>query len=116
MRIEAMAIEKQVRFIGYDCDVHIHEYQSNKQKAIQLVIANTEYNQQRSIDVGESMTIATACLPGYSFADNETAIKDYSENTGVLDVLLEAGIVELTGKVAHSGFAEFPIVRIRTFH
>lgn len=32
------------------------------------------------------------------------AVKDYSENEGILDAMLEAGLVEKTGKVYLSGF------------
>ena len=105
-----------VRFIGYDCDVLIRKYQANKQASIQLVIADTDYNRQRTNEIGDPMTTATACMPGYPFANNETAIKDYGENTGVLNVLLDAGIVESTGKIINSGFAVFSVVRIRTIH
>jgi hypothetical protein len=43
---------------------------------------------------------------------NHTFIKDYSENTGVLEQLIEHGIVRDTGARAHSGFVEIPVVEI----
>lgn len=104
-------LAQQVVFLGYECDVHIREYSANKQSAIELVIADTENNQGRMSEPGEPMCMATVCLPGYPFEKRETAIKDYSENRGVLQSLLNAGIVALTGKSTNSGFVEIPIVR-----
>lgn len=114
--MKAKSMKKPVRFIGYDCDVVVLEYKSNQQKAIQLVIADTDYNRNRTDEIGGPMATATTCIPGYPFASNETAIKDYSENAGILDVLIEAGFVQKTGKTVRSGFADLPVVRINTIH
>ncbi len=102
---------QKVKFLNYECDVHIQEYTANKQTAIELVIADTAFNQGRGCEPGEPMCMATVCLPGYQFQEKETAIKNYSENQGILDSLIAAGIVENTGKIANSGFVEIPIVR-----
>lgn len=104
-------LAQQVMFLNYECDVHIHEYTANKQSAIELIIADTEHNQGRSSEPGEPMCMATVCLPGYPFEKRETAIKDYSENEGMLASLIAAGIVEETGKTTRSGFVDIPIVR-----
>ena len=39
-------------------------------------------------------------------------LKDYSENEGMLDLLIEEGIVERTGRYRQSGYIEAPLVRI----
>jgi hypothetical protein len=39
-------------------------------------------------------------------------LKDYSENEGMLDLLIEEGIVERTGRTRQSGYIEAPLVRI----
>ena len=45
-------------------------------------------------------------------AANHVAIKDYSENEGVLASLVAAGIVRDTGKRVASGFVQIPICEI----
>ena len=39
-------------------------------------------------------------------------LKDYSENEGMLDLLVAEGIVERTGHTRQSGYIEAPLVRI----
>jgi len=43
---------------------------------------------------------------------NLVAIKDYSESEGVYDALIQAGIIEYTGKSIPSGWVMAPICRI----
>lgn len=61
---------------------------------------------------GEVYTNATVNLPGEVLGDGEIFIKNYSENEGVLDALIDAGIVEDTGRRVHSGFAEIPVAKL----
>ena len=44
--------------------------------------------------------------------DNEFVFKNYSENTGLLESCLKAGIVELTGEKIRTGFVVCPVVRL----
>ena len=39
-------------------------------------------------------------------------LKDYSENEGMLDLLIDEGIVERPGRYRQSGYIEAPLVRI----
>ena len=48
-------------------------------------------------------------VPGQKLEPGETIIKDYAEGAGMLAVLVDAGIVEDTGRTAGMGM---PIVRI----
>jgi len=77
-----------------------------------LVSAETEYNARQSIFYGLPIGVATVCLPDHSFDENETAIKIFSENEGILEALTDAGIIEETGKFAQCGFATIPIVKL----
>jgi hypothetical protein len=46
-------------------------------------------------------------------AADELAIKDYSENTGVYDALVDAGIVHPAHRFIRQGFVErVPVVRL----
>lgn len=45
-------------------------------------------------------------------ADGCIWVKDYSENAGVLDQLVEAGVLETTGRQQASGFVVLPEARV----
>lgn len=44
--------------------------------------------------------------------ENRVVVKDYSENEGMLDALVEAGGVEDTGQWASFGYVTAPIARV----
>lgn len=60
---------------------------------------------------GEPITTATVNLPGENLGDNETFIKNYAENEGVLESLIAAGIVEDIGRTVETGFVEAAVCR-----
>jgi hypothetical protein len=88
----------KVKFKHWDCKINIREY-NNGRKALQLVDAKT----------AEPIATATVNVPDAILEDNEILIKDYSENTGMLNALVEAGIVTDTGKRIQSGFVNIPV-------
>ena len=63
-------------------------------------------------DDGEPYMVATTYLPGVQLKDDEIAIKDWSENRGILDVLIKAGVVSKPIRVEKSGFVDVPIVKL----
>jgi hypothetical protein len=95
-----------VTFMNWDCKVIKQQY-GNGRVALQLVAAVDDPNQD--IFEGDAIATATVNMPEVALAPDEVIIKDYSENEGILDVLLKAGIVELTGKQVQSGFVTCPI-------
>ena len=44
--------------------------------------------------------------------ENEVAIKNYSENEGILDVLVDEGIVKSPHRYVNSGFVRIPICEL----
>lgn len=62
---------------------------------------------------GEAIGTVSVNLPGLNIAQDEVAIKTYSEHEGILTPLVAAGVIEphATG-IAHSGFATVPIHRL----
>jgi hypothetical protein len=54
---------------------------------------------------GEPWLTATVCVPGVKLDADEVIIKDYSENAGVLDALVEAQIVEPPNSFVQVGYA-----------
>lgn len=93
--------KKIVEFRGETCRVEFAKY-SNGRIAIRLVIDET----------GEPMCTASMNLIEQECKPDQTFIKDYSENSGILDVLLAAGIVKDTGVRRYSGFCEYPLVDV----
>ena len=52
----------------------------------------------------------TVNIPG--LAKDEVAVKNYSENEGMLDFLLRNGIVEKPHRYENSGFVRVPVCKI----
>lgn len=93
---------KTVVFLRTKCRVEFSRYAANNRIAIRLI----------DVESGEPFTTATANLPDEDCEPNQTHIKDYSENSGILDVLSAAGIVKDTGVRHWSGFCEFSLVEV----
>lgn len=80
---------------GISCKVTIEKGQySNGQASLQLIDAKN----------GDLVLTATVCEPNITFTENETLIKDYSENEGVLDFLIENNLVELMDESIKIGY------------
>lgn len=98
-------IAENIKFKQWNCDVVLDCYAADKSDALILI----------DHEDSERVATATCCLAGYGFNPGVglTAIKDYSENEGMLQVLIDAGIVEDTGHRYVGGHnVEFPIVRV----
>lgn len=52
---------------------------------------------------------ATVNIPNENLRGNEVAIKDYSENKGILEHLIENGIVFKPRRYVNSGYSSIPI-------
>jgi len=102
-----------VTFLGMDCTVkkEVYRYKLHRQPALQLLAADTPSNRKLGLFPGEPVMTATVCVD-YPFEKGETAVKNCSENEGILDVLVDAKIVEITGKVAQSGNCAVPVVKL----
>lgn len=83
-------------FAGFDCTYHIGEY-TNGGTAIRIIDAN------------DGSAVATASVWIGNLFNDEIAIKDYSENEGILDALIQAGIVH----PPHRSVNGFPVVRLQ---
>lgn len=93
-----------VVFCGFNCEVAKRKY-SNGRTALELIAANDTDD----VCKGEPIAMATVNIPEETLSPEEVIIKDYSENEGMLDVLLKAGIVELSGRSIRTGFVTCPI-------
>ena len=94
-----------VKFSNWTCDVAYAIYE-NGRLAIQLMDAEDH----------SPVATATVNLPDVDLDGDEVAIKDYSENAGMLDALIEAGVVSKPRRYeatcaafTSSGFVTVPI-------
>jgi hypothetical protein len=65
------------------------------------------------IDCADGFPFATATVNLPGLTEGEVAIKNYSENEGVLDFLLENNIVELPHRHVASGFVNIPVCKLK---
>ena len=63
-------------------------------------------------EMGLPYATCTMQLEDISLADDEVIIKNHAENEGVLDILVQNNVVELTDKVVTHGFVRSSIVRV----
>lgn len=82
----------QVQFHHWLCDIQYLTY-PNGRTAIQLVDAEDQ----------SPIAVATVNIPEAPLKENQVLIKDYSENQGILDVLVKAGIVKDLNQWVPSG-------------
>jgi len=92
---------KTIQHNGYTLNLNVAKY-GNGQTSIRL------------IDAEDGMPYATATVSVQeTLASNEVAIKNYSENTGILESLIAADIVENPHRHAESGFVSIPICKLK---
>jgi hypothetical protein len=74
-------------------------------------------NGQNSIqlfDINDGMPWAVASVAiDQPLQPDEVAVKDYSENEGILETLFKAGVVEHPHRVVSSGFVIIPICKLK---
>jgi hypothetical protein len=92
---------KNVTFIGIECRIEKHQYREMGRMALELVAAKTD--EESGVFAGERVCSATVNVPEAVLLDGEILIKDWSENKGILEVLVNAGIVKDTGKTVPVG-------------
>jgi hypothetical protein len=88
-----------INFLGgsRDVDIETGRY-ANERLAVQLV------------ENGEDFATVSVNLPDEAIGPNEFAFKNYSENEGLLEELLQANVIEVTGRVTRSML--LPICRL----
>jgi len=73
-----------VKFKRFKCVAIGHKYNNNGEKAIELIDQEDH----------DSVAFATVNMPQEHLMNDEVFIKDYSENKGMVEALVEAGIIE----------------------
>jgi len=73
---------KQLQFKHWTGEIKLAQY-NNGRTALQLM----------DVDTGELILVATVNFPDVHLEPNQVIIKNYSENEGITDVLMEGGII-----------------------
>lgn len=82
----------KIKFKDWNCILTKEMYQNNQRVAL-VLIHETE---------GDVVAYATVNVPEYPMNNDEVLIKDYSENEGMLQTLVDAGVIsEPTGTIQH---------------
>ncbi len=91
---------KTKHFSG-DCTIQHDYYQDNFRPSIRIIDLN-----------GHPIMTASVNIPDEPCEPDHTYIKDWSENEGILQALLDAGIIKDTGKSVEIGFVSAKYVQI----
>lgn len=73
-----------------------------------LIFTTYQNNRPAIITEDEDLSVNVDC----ELQENEIAIKDYSENDGVLNDLVKMGIVSEPVRFVQSGFVNIPICKL----
>lgn len=95
-------MKKQVLFKKWLCNIETRRYAEKERVSIHLIDSFT----------GEPVATASVNIPHVDLEENEVAIKNYSENEGVLQVLIDAGVISKPNWFVSSGLVELPICEI----
>lgn len=94
-------MEIKVNFSGFECVVKKAQY-GNGRTALRLI----------DVEDGSPVAVATVNLPDVELEADEVLIKTYSENAGMLETLIDAGVIEDTGKNVQSGYVVLPVCKL----
>ena len=94
-----MKTTMQVKFREWKCEVWLEDY-ARGGKCVQ------------GEDALGGGPVATGAVGGAGLEKGEVAIKDYSENEGMLKVMMDAGIVSAPVRYVESGFVRIPVCKL----
>ena len=102
----------RMQFGSFDCEVMVEKYCGG---GTALELAAWDDHETPSGDQvykGEPIATATVRIPCCGLESDEVLIKDYSENEGMLNALIQAGYVTPTGRLVESGFVRLPVCKL----
>lgn len=93
---------KTIKFKSCECFIETSMYSNNDRLAI-VLCDNTD---------GEMIAVATVNLPHSHLPDDHVFIKDYSENEGIMNILINAGIIDSPTLYVPSGYVQIPMCKL----
>lgn len=92
----------KIKFKHWNCNIVFREYK------------NGRLSMQLLEDKVPCSPVATASvnIPNEPLEKDEIAIKDYSENEGILDCLVQNKVVSAPVRYVNSGFVKIPICKL----
>ena len=101
-----------VRFQKWNCTLQFGKY-SNGRIGIQLYNADPIKEDGYTMEPGTvPIAKATVNIPEENIEQDEVIVKDFSENDGMLDALLNAKIVSQPIRFIRSGFIQCPVCKL----
>jgi len=91
----------EVTFLNYKCILVFQQY-NNQRIAIEL----------REIGTMEPIAMATVNMPDANLKQDEVCIKDYSENEGMVDTLVKAGVISEPIRIIQTGYVNIPVCKL----
>lgn len=92
---------RRVEFRGWTCRVERASYGGTDRIALPLY----------AVDDGSPVAVATVNLPELALAADEVIVKDYSENEGLLELLVAAEVVSPPLRELQSGYVTLHVCR-----
>lgn len=92
---------KAVKFNGWNGEVEFGTY-NNGRTAITL----------NDVEDGQPIATATVNIPDEPIEKNEVHIKNYSENQGITESLVEAGIINKPHRKFQQGFVQIEVCNL----
>lgn len=94
---------REITFNGTKCVVDTSKkYEYGNGTCILIKVADTR----------EPMCFATVNIPGAAISADEVIIKDYSENFGIFQTLIDANIIKDTGRQIEIGWVKCPVAKL----
>jgi hypothetical protein len=85
-----------------------------KQVTVKVVTSMTPNRiQLTDVSDGSPFAIATSNIPALNNLEGYVAVKNYSENEGMLDFLIENNIVEAPITYVQENYVSFPICKLK---
>ena len=107
MNNDAVDTGKKVTFCGFKCDVFKDKYRNNGRTALLLIASDDD--SEKEIFKGEDIATATCNLTDEDINPACVCIKDWSESEGMVDILMDAGVVSQPVKFVSSGHVQVPV-------
>lgn len=102
---------KVFRYRDWDVTIAISKYVDSGRPAILLRAADSEHNEKQDVMPGEPIATLSVNLPDQEIPFGCTHIKDWSENEGALDWLVDNGLVSPLNLYSGAGYTLARVVR-----